>query len=398
MSSSTFDALGVPADLVACLRAAGIEEPFAVQSAVIPEALAGRDVTGRAPTGSGKTLAFGIPLVANLLPARRNRPTALVLAPTRELAAQIAAALRPLARTRHHDVVAVYGGVGYGPQRKALEAGAEVVVACPGRLEDLLSMGALRLDEVRQVVVDEADRMSDMGFLPAVRRLLGQTHPDRQVSLFSATLDDAVGKLAAAVQRQPARLDVGPAGPDPAATRHIVWSVQRTEHPRWVADVVRKLGSTMVFCRTRHGANRVAKQLATLGVSAAPIHGGRTQAQRDRALNAFANRTVTTLVATNVAARGIHVDDVAAVVNFDLPPDTTTYLHRSGRTARAGAAGVVVTLIEPGTERQANAFLRKVGIDVSVRRPDLAELSRSPRGRAAGPRVHRGQPVAHSRA
>ena len=210
--STTFGALGVPDDLTARLGAAGITTPFAIQSAVIPDALAGRDVTGRAPTGSGKTLAFGIPLVANLRPAQRKRPTALVLAPTRELAEQIAAELRPLARARRHDVVSVYGGVGYGHQRKALDNGAELVVACPGRLEDLLTMRALSLESVTQVVIDEADRMSDMGFLPAVRRILEQTAAERQVLLFSATLDGAVGTLAAAVQRHPVRHEVGPAG------------------------------------------------------------------------------------------------------------------------------------------------------------------------------------------
>jgi superfamily II DNA/RNA helicase/cold shock CspA family protein len=381
MSASTFGALGVPADLAACLRSAEIVEPTPIQAAVIPDALGGRDVTGRAPTGSGKTLAFGIPLVANLQPAQRNQPTALVLAPTRELAAQIAAALRPLARIRRHDVVSVYGGVGYGPQRKALAAGVEVVVACPGRLEDLLSMGALRLDGVRQVVVDEADRMADMGFLPSVRRLLDQTHPDRQVLLFSATLDGAVGKLAAAVQHRPARHDVGPDGPGPAA-RHAFWAVERADQSEWVAKVARELGSTLVFCRTRHRADRVAKQLTTLGVSAAPIHGGRSQAQRDRALKAFAGRGVSALVATDVAARGIHVDDVAAVVHYDPPTDPAMYLHRCGRTARAGASGVVLTFVEPGTERNARALQRTFGVPVTVSQPDVTALRPSGRSNA----------------
>jgi superfamily II DNA/RNA helicase len=381
MSASTFGALGVPSDLAACLHSAGIVEPTPIQAIVIPDALGGRDVMGRAPTGSGKTLAFGIPLVANLQPAQRNHPTALVLAPTRELAAQITTALRPLARVRGHDVVSVYGGVGYGPQRKALAAGAEVVVACPGRLEDLLSMGALRLEDVRQVVVDEADRMADMGFLPAVRRLLDQTHPDRQLLLFSATLDGAVGKLAASVQQRPARHDVGPDGPGPAA-RHAFWAVGRADQSEWVAEVARELGSTLVFCRTRHRADRVAKQLTALGVSAAPIHGGRSQAQRDRALKAFAARGVSALVATDVAARGIHVDDVAAVVHYDPPADPATYLHRCGRTARAGASGVVLNFVEPGTERSARALQRTIGVAVTVSQPDITALVPSPRGAA----------------
>jgi superfamily II DNA/RNA helicase len=382
MSASTFGALGVPADLAACLRSAGIVVPTPIQVAVIPDALDGRDVMGRAPTGSGKTLAFGAPLMANLRPAQRSRPTALVLAPTRELAAQITAELRPLARIRRHDVVSVYGGVGYGPQHKALAAGVEMVVACPGRLEDLLSMGALRLDDVRQVVVDEADRMADMGFMPAVRRLLDQTHPDRQVLLFSATLDGAVGKLAAAVQHRPARHDVGPDGPGPAA-HHAFWAVERADQSEWVAEVARELGSTLVFCRTRHRADRVAKQLTTLGVSAAPIHGGRSQAQRDRALKAFAGRGVSALVATDVAARGLHVDDVAAVVHYDPPADPATYLHRCGRTARAGASGVVLTFVEPGTERNARALQRTIGVDVTVSQPDITALRTSVRGNSS---------------
>ncbi|HEU4842289.1 MAG TPA: DEAD/DEAH box helicase [Ilumatobacteraceae bacterium] len=374
MSVQNFGALGVPADLATRLEASGIVEPSAIQAAVIPDALAGRDVTGRAPTGSGKTLAFGLPLVTNLAPAQRRRPTALVLAPTRELAQQIADVLRPLARGRRHDVVAVYGGVGYGPQRKALDAGAELVVACPGRLEDLVSMGAVSLADVGQVVIDEADRMADMGFLPAVRRLIDQTRSDRQVMLFSATLDGAVGKLAAAVQRRPARHEVGPAGPDVTMARHLFWAVDRADRPRQTAAVATALGATLVFCRTRHGADRLATQLTRLGVTAAPIHGGRSQPQRDRALRAFAARTATVLVATDVAARGVHVDEVAAVVHYDPPADAATYVHRSGRTARAGHSGVVVSLVELGAERDARALQGQVGVDVPVRRPQIADL------------------------
>ncbi len=266
--SPTFGALGVPDDLSARLSAAGIVEPFPIQSAVIPDALAGRDVTGRAPTGSGKTLAFGLPLVVRLTPAQRRRPTALILAPTRELAEQIATEIRPLARTRRHDVVSVYGGVGYGAQRKALDSGAAVVVACPGRLEDLLTMRALSLQDVTQVVIDEADRMADMGFLPAVRRIVEQTSKDRQVLLFSATLDGAVATLAKAVQRQPIRHEIGPKGPDMTLTSHAFWSVDRADRPELTAKVVAGLGSTMVFCRTRHGADRLAHQLEKLGVRA----------------------------------------------------------------------------------------------------------------------------------
>jgi superfamily II DNA/RNA helicase/cold shock CspA family protein len=378
MSVPTFRALGVPDDLAVNLRRAGIAEPFPIQCAVIPDALAGRDVTARSPTGSGKTLAFGLPLVTRVHPAQRKRPTALILAPTRELAEQIAAELRPLARARGHHVAPVYGGVGYGPQRKALDAGAEIVVACPGRLEDLLSMGALRLDDVVQVVVDEADRMCDMGFLPAVRRLLDQTHRDRQVLLFSATLDAAVAALAAAVQHLPVHHEVGPTGPDLTAAQHAFWTVDRTARPELTANIARDLGATLIFCRTRHGADRLARQLVTLGVSTAALHGGRSQRQRDRALRAFAAGGVCALVATDVAARGVHVDDVAAVVHYDLPEDAAAYVHRSGRTARAGASGVVVSLVVRGAERATCGLQRQVGIDVAISRPNVAHLRRSP--------------------
>ena len=330
-----FAALGVPDDLCAVLEAAGLVDPSPVQSAVIADALAGRDVSGRAPTGSGKTLAFGIPLVARLTPATRRRPTALVLVPTRELASQIATALQPLVRRRGHDLVTVYGGVGYGPQRRALQGGAELVVACPGRLEDLLASGVVELDDVATVVIDEADRMADMGFLPAVRRILERTRRQRQVLLFSATFDRAVTALAAAVQRDPVVHQVGAQGPDMASARHLFWTLAPTDRAATTADAIAAMGSTIVFCRTRHGADRLVKQLQRLGTSAAAIHGGRSQAQRDRALDAFSRREVRSLVATDVAARGVHVDGVAGVVHFDPPHDANAYIHRSGRTARA---------------------------------------------------------------
>jgi superfamily II DNA/RNA helicase/cold shock CspA family protein len=369
-----FALLGVPTAIADHLSSRGITTPFPIQAAVIPDALAGHDVTGRAPTGGGKTLAFGIPLVIDLANARRRRPTALVLAPTRELAEQIAAELRPLAAITGRRVASVYGGVGYGAQRKALDAGVDIVVACPGRLEDLLAMDALQLHDVGRVVVDEADRMADMGFLPAVRRILEQTRADRQVLLFSATLDGTVGRLSSAVQRQPRRHEVGAEGPDMTAARHAFWRVARADRTKLAADIVRRLGSTMVFCRTRHGADRLAKQLAAAGVSAKAIHGGRSQVQRDRALRDFTAGTVRTLVATDVAARGVHVDDVAAVVHFDAPEDAATYVHRSGRTARAGASGVVVSLVEPGTERAVRALQQRIGIDVPVSGPSMASI------------------------
>jgi superfamily II DNA/RNA helicase len=369
-----FAALGVPDDLCARLDAARITTPFPIQSAVIPDALAGRDVAGRAPTGSGKTLAFGLPLVARLAPARRRYPTALVLAPTRELAAQITAELSPFARAHGHQATAIYGGVGYGPQRKALDAGAELVVACPGRLEDLLASGHVVLDDVATVVVDEADRMADMGFMPAVRRIVERTRPGRQVLLFSATFDGAVATLASRLQRDPVRHEIGAQRPDLSTMRHLFWHLAPTERAATTAATIEALGSTIVFCRTRHGADRLVKQLQRLGTTAAAIHGGRSQSQRDRALRSFARREVRSLVATDVAARGVHVSGVDAVVHYDPPADTATYIHRSGRTARAGATGVVVSLIDPATTQAAKRLQRSTGIDAAVTPVRLHDL------------------------
>ncbi len=258
-------------------------------------------------------------------------------------------------QARNHAVAAIYGGVGYGPQRRALGAGAELVVACPGRLEDLINTGDIMLDRVGHVVIDEADRMADMGFLPAVRRILGLVGSRRQVQLFSATLDGAVTKLAQTVQSKPARHEVGPKGPDMSAAHHVFWEVDGAARADTTAAAIKAMGSTIVFCRTRHGADRLAKQLGRLGVSAAPIHGGRSQPQRDRALRSFAKGDVSSLIATDVAARGVHIDGVRAVVHFDPPLDATAYVHRSGRTARAGATGVVVSLVERSNNRAARA-------------------------------------------
>ncbi len=374
MPATPFAALGVPSDLCACLDAAGIVDPFPIQSAVIPDALEGLDVSGRAPTGSGKTLAFGLPLVARLRPARRRRPTALVLVPTRELAGQIATELRPFARRRGHQVVAVYGGVGYGPQLRALDKAAALVVGCPGRVEDLIASGALALDGVGTVVIDEADRMSDMGFGPAVLRILEQAKADRQVLLFSATFDRAVRSLASSVQRDPVVHEIGPQRPDLSATRHLFWKVARADRAATTADAIEALGSTIVFCRTRRGADRLVTQLQRLGTTVAAIHGGRSQAQRDRALHSFARGDVRSLVATDVAARGVHVDGVDGVVHFDPPDDTAAYIHRSGRTARAGATGVVVSLVDPAAIGVTRRLQRDAGISADITAVCLGDL------------------------
>lgn len=366
----SFDDLGAPRGIVESLAERGITDPFPIQAAVLADALAGRDILGRAPTGSGKTLAFGIPVITRMDRGRRRRPTALILSPTRELAEQIAEELRPLAQAMGHSVAVVYGGVGYRNQQRALDRGASLVVACPGRLEDLLQMQALTLDDVRQVVVDEADRMADMGFLPAVRRLVAATSTDRQVQLFSATLEGPVAKLTADFQHDPVRHEVGSGEPDMTLAHHLFWSVERNERVPHVAQFIDATGSTIVFTRTRHGADRLTRQLDRHGVEAVPIHGGRSQGQRTRALQAFADRKVMALVATDVAARGIHVDDVAGVVHFDPPEDAATYVHRSGRTARAGASGVVLSMVEPSAHSATIRMQRSLGLATGVGQPD----------------------------
>jgi superfamily II DNA/RNA helicase len=361
---SRFADLGVPAAVVASLAARGMTQAFPIQSLAIPPALAGRDVCGRAPTGSGKTLAFGIPLAERVSRARPGHPRALVLAPTRELAAQIQAELRPLLATRKRSVASFYGGVGFGPQLKVLRRGVDVAVACPGRLADLVRRGDLILDEVEIAVVDEADRMADMGFLPEVKRILDQVQPDRQTLLFSATLDGDVDVLVRRYQREPQRCDVQTDKSDGTRTTHTFVRARREDRVAVTADLIAAHGSTLVFCRTKHGANRVADQLTRRGISAVPIHGSRSQAQRDRALRTFAAGHAQALVATDVVARGIHVDNIECVVHYDLAGDHKDYVHRSGRTGRAGATGVVVSLVTDADAAQALRLQKSVGLPV----------------------------------
>jgi len=372
-TSGTFASLGVSADLADLLARRGIHEPFAIQAATIPDALAGRDVSGKAPTGSGKTLAFGLPLVSRVGKARARRPRALVLVPTRELAAQVAQELKPLAGARGRSVVALYGGTGYGPQRSALGSGCEIVVACPGRLEDLLRNGDLSLDEVDIVVLDEADRMADMGFLPTVKRLVDQVRPDRQTLLFSATLDGDIDELVRRYQRNPVRHELEV--PEDAAgdVEHRFWRVDRERRVEVTAHLVQREWPAVVFCRTRHGADRVARQLGTAGVAAVAIHGDRSQGQRERALAAFRSGEAQALVATDVAARGIHVDGVACVVHFDPPGDEKDYVHRSGRTGRAGADGLVVSLVHHDVATAVRSLQRALGHPLTTTDPQLPD-------------------------
>jgi superfamily II DNA/RNA helicase/cold shock CspA family protein len=358
----SFTSLGVSSDARARLERRGITEPFPIQAATVPDALAGLDVCGKAPTGSGKTLAFGLAIAARVGGARPGRPQALVLVPTRELAAQVQRELALLLRKDQGAVVGVYGGVGYEPQRRALRKGASVVVACPGRLEDLVANGDVHLGEVQVVVVDEADRMADMGFLPAVRRLLDRTPASRQTLLFSATLDREVDALVTRYQRSPRRHEVNGDERDGAEVQHLFRPTERPERVRTTAALIAEHGQSIVFCRTRRGAERLTRQLGAAGVDAVAIHGDRSQGQRERALAAFTAGRAQALVATDVAARGIHVDDVACVVHFDPPADAKDYVHRSGRTGRAGASGVVVSLVSEEQEQAVGQLRRELGL------------------------------------
>jgi len=372
--SSTFAQLGVPEPLVRILADSDIVEPFPVQAATIPDALAGKDVSGMAPTGSGKTLAFGLPLLTNVGKAAQRHPRALILAPTRELAEQIKRELAPLAKAAGRQVTAVYGGMGYGPQKNALRKGADILVATPGRLEDLMEQRSVDLKDVDIVVVDEADRMADMGFLPAVRRILDRTSKKRQTMLFSATLDGDIAALSRDYQKNPIRHDAGTVAPETIDAQHHFWLVQHGDRVRHTADVVEKAYRAIVFTRTRRGADRLAKQLVKLGIGAVAMHGGRSQNQRTRALQAFSSGKAAALIATDVAARGIHIDDVESVVHFDPPADAKDYLHRSGRTARAGATGTVVSLVTHEQRRAVRRIQQDLNLQAPIDAPHLDEL------------------------
>ena len=351
----TFGQLGLPPALVTTLARRGIAEPFAIQARALPDALAGRDVLGRAQTGSGKTLAFGLPMLTRLHAegSRRTtlRPRGLVLVPTRELACQVADALAPLAHSLDLRVAPVFGGAAMGRQIERLRAGVDVVVATPGRLIDLMERGAVHLDHVQVAVLDEADHMADLGFLPPVTRILDATPKDRQCLLFSATLDRGVDKLVARFLTEPAFHAVAPAAAPVDAMDHQVFVLRGEDKVAVAAEVASRPARTLFFVRTKHGADRLAKQLSRHGVDALAIHGNLNQNQRSRALEAFASGRSRVLVATDVAARGLHVDDVDLVVHFDPPNDHKDYLHRSGRTARAGATGTVVSFVEPAQVR-----------------------------------------------
>jgi superfamily II DNA/RNA helicase len=358
--TNSFTELGLPDRLIRALAAHDIEAPFAIQRRALPDALAGRDVLGRAQTGSGKTLAFGLPLLARLAsdgessPRRRGKaPRGLVLVPTRELAQQVADVLGPLGRAIGVTVMTVYGGVPYSRQITRLRDGVDLVVATPGRLIDLLDQHACTLGEIEITVLDEADHMADLGFLPAVTRILDATPAGGQRMLFSATLDRRVGQLVTNYLTDPALHAVAPREESQGLAEHrVLVTPDNAEKLAVATELAGRPARTLFFVRTKHGADRLARQLSKAGISAEAIHGNRTQKQRQRALDAFALGHPRVLVATDVAARGIHVDDVELVVHFDLPNDHKDYLHRSGRTARAGASGLVVTLADESQVRE----------------------------------------------
>lgn len=367
-----FAALGVPQPLADALASSGITDPTPIQQLTVADAIAGRDVLGRGRTGSGKTLAFVLPVLTRLAadPARRKqgKPRALILAPTRELAQQIETVVQDLGPRLGLRSTTIYGGVRQGYQVQALERGVDIVVACPGRLEDLLQQGHVQLDQVRTTVIDEADHMADLGFLPAVKRLLDLTPPTGQRLLFSATLDAAVGALVKRYLRNPLTHEAAdPDEPTGVMTHHVL-AVRHGEHQKIVEDLAASPGRTVVFVRTKFRAARFAKKLNDAGIPAVELHGDLSQRARAATMDAFHSGAAHTLVATDIAARGIHVDDVSLVIHADPPQDPKAYVHRSGRTARAGASGTVVTLMLPEQERDVRTMTRQANIAVTITR------------------------------
>ena len=362
----TFGELGLRTELVGALARRGIERPFPIQAATMRDALAGADVLGRGRTGSGKTLAFGLPLLERLAGgrAKAKRPRAIVLVPTRELALQVNDALEPLAHAIGLKVRPVIGGAPFPKQREALSRGVDIIVATPGRLTDHVEQGTCKLDEVEIVVLDEADHMADMGFMPAVTALLDLVPVGGQRLLFSATLDGEVDKLVRRYLQSPVTHSVAdPTGSVSTMEHHVL--VVKPEHKLPVtAEIAAREGRTILFVRTKHGADRLATQLMKLGVPAGALHGGKTQGARNRVLGDFRDGRVPVLVATDVAARGIHVDDVSLVVHVAPPADPKDYLHRAGRTARAGESGTVVTLVLPKQQRAVDTMARQAGVEL----------------------------------
>ena len=368
-SDNGFAALGLPEKLVERLAREGITTPFPIQTATIPDALAGKDVLGRGQTGSGKTLAFGLPLITRLLEAGQRRtprrPHALILTPTRELAMQISDALEPLVHVAglRHKLIA--GGLSYTTQINALNKGVDILIATPGRLNDLLERGAVEMSDISITVLDEADHMAEMGFMEEITTSLDQIPSDGQRLLFSATLDRGIDKLVAKYLTDPVTHSTNDATASVEGMDHHVLLIDPQHKKLITAEVANRDGRTLVFCRTKLGADRIALQLREQGVMAAALHGGLNQGQRNRVLGAFRDGGLRVLVATDVAARGIHVDDVSVVLQVDPPADHKDYLHRAGRTARAGEKGTVVTLALPHQRKTMERQLKDAGLDLS---------------------------------
>ena len=363
-TDATWADLGVPVDFVRALEAQGLDRPFPIQVATLPDTLEGKDVLGRGRTGSGKTLAFSLPLVARLRGGQRTpkQARALVLVPTRELANQVLAVVEPLAAAAGLTATTVFGGVGQGPQVKALSRGVDILIACPGRLEDLIQQRHCDLRGVEITVLDEADHMADLGFLPAVKRLLDFTPTRGQRMLFSATLDNGVGVLVDRYLHKPRTHSVDPAVSAVETMTHHVFSVTLADKAKVVHELAGGLQRSLLFMRTKHTAKKLARQLTEAGIPAVELHGNLSQQARERNLAAFSDGSTKVLVATDIAARGIHVDDVALVVHVDPPTEHKAYLHRSGRTARAGTSGTVVTLALPEQGRDVRALAKQAGI------------------------------------
>ncbi|MFD5434314.1 DEAD/DEAH box helicase [Kitasatospora sp. NPDC127067] len=378
--AASFAELELPRAILSALTREGVTEPFPIQAATLPDSIAGRDVLGRGRTGSGKTLAFGLPLLARTAGRRADarHPLALVLVPTRELAQQVTEALTPYATAVNLRITTVVGGMSINRQANAVRRGTEVLVATPGRLDDLIGRGDVNLSDVAITVLDEADQMADMGFLPQVSKLLEQVAEGGQRMLFSATLDRNVDRLVKRFLADPVTHSVDPSAGAVSTMDHHVLQLEQTDKVSATAHIASRDGRVIMFVHTKHGADRLAKQLLANGVKAAALHGGKSQPQRNRVLDQFRDGHVTALIATNVAARGIHIDGLDLVVNVDPPVDHKDYLHRGGRTARAGESGTVVTLVLPEQRREVNRLMTVAGIRPTVTkiRPGDADLAR----------------------
>ena len=364
--TTTFAELGVPQDLIDALAQQGIESPFAIQTLAIKDAMARRDVCGKAKTGSGKTLAFSLPAIAHTERNKDGKPTTLVLTPTRELANQITGVVEPLAKARQLRTIAVYGGTNIDKQIETITKGIDIIIATPGRLIDLIERKAMDVALVECVVVDEADRMADMGFLPQVEWILRHIQVDHQTMLFSATLDGAVDTVVKRHLTDPVFHEVDEPEVTVSEMGHVFMSVHKMNRVQVSARIISQATKTMLFTRTKRGADQLERELRSEGVKAAAIHGDLRQSQREKALKDFSNGDIKALVATDVAARGIHVDDVDVVIHYNPPEDHKTYLHRSGRTARAGAAGTAVTMFLWDEELQVRQLQRRLGLKLPL--------------------------------